>query len=151
MILHQLNRAKLPIYLAVVSVNTRPRPDSAITCYFLFLVASTTTTTTKSKTKTSKMEKKPAMCSLVKSRLRGRQRQDNSSSPSALMKIIFLIWNNLHVGSDDDDKNLQWLSCGDKSDNSRQLGDLVIEMLVVIFTCSGFENQNYLLIDIVQV
>ena len=30
------------------------------------------------------------MCSLVKSRLRGRQRQDNSSSPSAL--IIFLIW-----------------------------------------------------------
>ena len=61
MILHQLNRAKLPIYLAVVSVNTRPRPDSATMCYFLFFVVSTITTaaqqeTTKTiKTKMSKM------------------------------------------------------------------------------------------------
>ena len=51
----------MPIYLAVVSVNTRPRPDSAKIGYFLFFVVSTTTTaaqqeTTKTiKTKMSKM------------------------------------------------------------------------------------------------
>ena len=132
MILHQKRQAYLPIYLAVVSVNTRPRPDSARTCYFLFFVVSTTTTAAAqqetiktmmgattcnvllgeveatcvcvtgvnnnnssrardNKQRCQRWERQPAMCSLVKSRLRGRQRQDNSSSPSALIKIIFFI------------------------------------------------------------
>ena len=50
MILHQKRQAYLPIYLAVVSVNTRPRPDSAKICYFLFFVVSTTTAAARQET-----------------------------------------------------------------------------------------------------